>query len=430
MVTIMGTGMDESAVRRLRPDRARHYGIMPRRSVTQWSIRVLLAIVAACIGAISVTNSVAEIIKNRDPERALALAPGNARISAKLASKYLADGTADSQRKAAELARSALQRDPTTVEAVAVLGLQAQAGHKPGVAKRLFAYSQRLSRRDLQTQIWAIEDAVARGDIPEVLHHYDIALRTSKVAPDLLFPILADALAEPLVRGRLISLLHDRTPWGAYFVSYLSGSGRSRVATARFLTELKRANVDVPAGAVSVVVNGLLADKSFDEGWHLYATFHSGANRRQSRDPWFAGDVVTPSAFDWTPVNDGVVSTSIQRDGRRGLFEYVTPPGVGGKVLTQVQVLPAGRYRLSSRTSEGMQSSQASPYWTLTCSDEREVARIIASDVATDGRLAVSEAFEVPPGCPFQTLALIVPASDEMAGRTGRIGAARINPVN
>src|SRR3546814_17422634 len=66
--------------------------------------------------------------------------------------------------------------------------------------ERLLAYSQTLSRRDLRTQLMAIELAVARDDIPSALRHYDIALRTKKNAPDLLFPVLTSALTNPTIR--------------------------------------------------------------------------------------------------------------------------------------------------------------------------------------------------------------------------------------
>ncbi|MDT9096849.1 hypothetical protein RSW32_26335, partial [Escherichia coli] len=69
-----------------------------------------------------------------------------------------------------------------------------------GAARRLFAYGQRLSRRDNSTQLWAIEDAVARNDIPDVLRHYDVALRTSPNLADILYPVLASASADPAIR--------------------------------------------------------------------------------------------------------------------------------------------------------------------------------------------------------------------------------------
>src|SRR3546814_1290750 len=72
--------------------------------------------------------------------------------------------------------------------------------------ERLLAYSQKLSRRDLRTQLMAIELAVAQGDISGALRHYDIALRTKKNAPELLFPVLTSALPDPRSEERTSEL--------------------------------------------------------------------------------------------------------------------------------------------------------------------------------------------------------------------------------
>lgn len=85
------------------------------------------------------------------------------------------------RREADRLARLALRQDPTAVAALATLGLNAQIRGDTNSARRYFAYSDKLSRRSLTTRLWAIEDAVARDDIPAALRNYDVALRTSAI---------------------------------------------------------------------------------------------------------------------------------------------------------------------------------------------------------------------------------------------------------
>lgn len=399
-----------------------------RRSVTRRGGRVLLALVVAVIGYVSVADSLANAVRAYDPQRAYAISPGNAQALSSLAEKRFVDGSAPSRSEAARLAQAALQRDPTVVGAVATLGLQAQVDSDPAAARRLFSFAQRLSRRNLQSQVWAIEDAVSRGDIPGALHHYDIALRTSKRAPDILFPILSNAITEPSVRDSLVKTLAARPVWGPYFVSYVAGNGSDRRATAQLFTHLLRIGVHLPPDAVAGAVNGLLADDAPDVAWRFYATTRPGADRRRSRDPWFATDVAVPTAFDWTPVNDGGLSTSIQRNGARGLVEFAAPSGVGGTVLTQTQVLPSGRYRLIGRATGIVQPARSAPYWTLTCANGRELSRIEVPAMQEAGSV-FGGLFEVPAGCPVQTLALVVRPSDEVAGSTGQIEQMRLVPA-
>src|SRR5690606_1446045 len=112
----------------------------------------------------------------------------------------------DEDSPAVTLAREALRQDPTSVDALAVLGLQAELKNDAAQARKVFGYSRELSRRELRAQIWAIEESVRRGDIAEALHHYDMALRTSVRAQELLFPILAAALEEPSIRSALLQI--------------------------------------------------------------------------------------------------------------------------------------------------------------------------------------------------------------------------------
>ena len=50
---------------------------------------------------------------------------------------------------------------------------------RPGQGEALFHFASSLSRRDVPTQLWLIEDAVRKNDIPGALSHYDAALRSS-----------------------------------------------------------------------------------------------------------------------------------------------------------------------------------------------------------------------------------------------------------
>ncbi|MFV3517295.1 hypothetical protein ACNJD8_22045, partial [Mycobacterium tuberculosis] len=94
-------------------------------------------------------------------------------LSAALSSTEVDKAT---RERSDRIARQALVQDPTAVAAVATLGINAQLRGDTGPARRIFAYANQLSRRDLRTQLWAIEDAVSRNDIPGVLNNYDIAL--------------------------------------------------------------------------------------------------------------------------------------------------------------------------------------------------------------------------------------------------------------
>lgn len=401
----------------------------PRRSATEWGVRGALALAAAVVGYVGTTHSLAQVIVERDPARAHALAPWDGRITAHLAEQRFLDNPAGgAQTPAAQLARRALRQDPTAVSAVATLGLQAQLRGDAAQARQVFGYAQRLSRRDLQTQLWAIEDAVVRGDIPGALRHYDIALRTSRRAPDLLFPVLASAIADPAIRANLVPTLAPQPIWGAGFIGYVAGNSDDPRAVADLLAGLQRADVPVSSEASATAINRLIAADAFDDAWRYYAASRDDVARTRSRDPRFTADLPVPSAFDWVPVNDTGVATSIQRGEKGGIVDFSAPPSVGGTVVRQLQLLPAGTYRLQGSSVGIEQPSGSQPYWVLACRNGRELGRVAVPNSA-EGNGVFTGRFSVPADCAVQTLSLVVRPSSEITGVAGQIERAELVPA-
>jgi hypothetical protein len=407
----------------------RRHGGLAHRSVTEWAIRGVLAAVALAIAYVSVAHTLAYAIRNDSPERAQALSFGDGRIIAVLARKLTGVDAAGTDRvRADRLARAALRQDSTAEIAASTLGIITQAQGNTAGARRLFAYAERLSRRDIQTQIWAIEDAVGRGNVPDALRHYDIALRTSRTAPDLLFPVLGSAIIDPTIRTALTATLAGNPAWGGPFIDYVAGNGTDSQATMDLFLELRRAGVPVSKDANATVISTLVSRGLVDTAWRYYSSVRGVADRRRSRDPNFAANVGTPSPFDWRPLNEGGISASIQRADRGGILDFSVPASVGGPLLQQIQILPPGVYLLDGHSAGIDQSEDTRPYWALTCVDGRELGRVtMPSPTSPNGGFAGR--FTVPAGCPVQTLALVAQPVDAAAGITGQVDRVRLYPA-
>lgn len=401
-----------------------------RRRQTAWFVRAGLALVLAILGYLSVARTLAEALESRDPARAHALVPGDARVTATLAEKSFADHPdGNPLSPSARLARRALRQDPTAVKAVSTLGLQAQMHGDTGRARRIFDYAQMLSRRHLPTQLWLIENAVARGDVAQALRHYDIALRTSSRAPDVLFPVLGSAIALPEVRRDLIALLRQRPLWAGDFVSFVAAGGTDPQAVADVLQGLRGSGVPITAEATAFLINRLLEAHATDDAWRYYAATRGVTNRRMSRDPEFQANLSTPSVFDWTPVNDAGIVTSFQRGSSGGLFDFATSSGTGGVVLQQMQLLPPGTYQLEGRSTGIEQPPASLPYWVLSCRGGGEIGRVaVPNSTQAGGRFA--GAITVPATCSVQVLALVTRSTASVAGVTGHIETVRLRPAN
>lgn len=401
----------------------------PRRSATEWGVRGALAVAAAGLGYFSVTHSVAYMIRGSAPARAHALAPWDGRITALLSEQLSGpEATAADRKRADDLARLALRQDPTAVPAVATLGINAQVRGDTAAARRIFAYSETLSRRDLRTRLWAIEDAVARNDIAGAMRNYDIALRTSRIAPDLLFPVLASAITDAEIRQALVATLTKRPIWSDQFTGFVSGNGPDPRATASLFEALHRRGIALPAASPAALIGRLLAEGRADDAWRFYATLTPGADRRIARDPGFTANLTAPTPFDWVPITDSGVSATIQRGEQGGIFDFAVPPNLGGPLLRQTQLLSPGDYRIEGRSIGIEQAADALPYWTLTCAEGRELGRVtVPNSAVANGRFVGR--FTVPAGCPVQQLLLVARPSESLSGLTGQIDDVRLRPA-
>lgn len=396
-----------------------------RRSTTEWMVRSLLALAAMAFGYVSLASTIAYMNRASASKSAHRLAPWDGRVTAALASRRSGiDGDAVDLPRAGRLARQALRQDPTAIGAVTALGLVNEQSRRAAAAARLFEYSNSLSRRDLPTQLWKIETAVSRGDVAGALHQYDIALRTSRHAPDLLFPVLVSAVADPTIRMALVRTFRGQPAWGPLFVEYAASNGPDPHVTSLLFQDFQRGGIRIAPVAQTVLIDTLASRGAFDDAWLYYRAVRPNSDRRRSRDPRFNAELAMPTVFDWRIVDDSAINASIQRGDDGGLVDFSAPSGVGGKVVQQLQLLPVGRYRLSGRAANLAALGSDSPYWVATCQDGRELGRI---DVPRAGEF--SGLIDVPTGCTAQTLMLVLRPSDASGGTTGQVERLEIAPT-
>lgn len=400
------------------------------RSPREWAGRIALACGLAVLGYQSVAFSIAQVAAKSNPLTADAIISYDGRLTAAHAAALITPSVSQAERTlAGTLSRKALRQDPTAVSAAATLGIVAVAKNDSAAARQLLAYAQMLSRRNVQTQLWSIEDTVGRGDVPGALRWYDIALRTKPELSDVLYPVLAQASRDSTIRAALVRTLAGRPPWSDSYVGFAARQKDDPQSTATLFAGLRARGVAIPAAAQASVVNVLLDGGNVGEAWRYYATIRPGATRTLARDPRFTAMLDTPSLLDWSPINDGNVSTSIQRTRDGGVFEFSAPASIGGAVLQQVQLLPAGAYRLSGHSEGIAQDTRALPYWTLTCRpDGRELGRVMVSN-STQAGGNFAGMLTIPANCPVQTLTLFAQASDAIGGVSGQIDRVMLMPA-
>lgn len=400
------------------------------RSRREWLGRTALALGLLAGGYVSVAHALANVVAQSDPKTAALLAPHDGRILAELAwDEFSAAPDPAPDSRQARLAERALMRNATATQALNVLGVQAQLRSQDARANQVFDYAVTLSRRELPPQMWNIEAAVARGDTDGALHNYDVAMRTSEKARTIFFPILASAVAEPLVRRPLMTILSDQSDWARRFIRYVPSRKLDPQVVATFLDEVEAAGLPVHDADRAAVVRGLMDAGLGERAWAYYRSFRSGVRRDHSRDADFELDAAAPAPFDWRPGNAAGLSVGILPEAGGGLLDFSVPPSTRATIVRQAQLLPPGAYRLNGHSSGVDQPARSHPYWTLACNDGRELGRIDLPNSATESG-TFSGRFDVPANCPVQLLSLVARASDRVSGVSGQIRDAELVPVN
>lgn len=378
-----------------------------------------LPIIAALVGLFLVTWAVgiANVLR-ASPELALRVAPWHAGAAGRFSQQLLVEGTAHYAR-AEKLAQQALARDPTVIAAVVTLGTIAEARGQSAAARQRFEYAIRLSRRDLPTQLWWIERAVADENVPAALYHYDTALRAIPQAPDLLFPIMGSAISEPEIRTTLATMLRADTPWRDRFLEWLVTNGVDNRSASSILANLWTARRPIKPELYGRLEQGLIEQGDFETAWALYRQRHPNAFKAASRDQNFAAFAAgNRSPFDWqTPTEDGVAFIS-PSDGRYALT-FATVPASSSVLVRQFMQLPPSRYRLHVDASVDSGAAEGLPYWSLRCVDDRELGRSRLSP--TDAALLT-----VPTGCAAQWLILRNDANDMVEPASGVVRSVRL----
>lgn len=361
-------------------------------------------------------------LRRASPALAAQFAPGNALVLGRLAQDQLKSRSP----VALETARRALRRDPTSAAAAGALSMMYA---RQGDARRSAAvldYSEMLSRRDLPTQLWAIEMAVQRNDIPGALRHYDVALRVGKAMPTLLFPVLTSAAADPAIRAPLARMLARGTPWKDSFLDYMTARSNDIRPPTHLLSTIYALGGKVGDGPASIVIQRLAEAGDISAAWLLYQRANPGISRAGLRNGGFNLSPALPTVFDWRVEDSGDARAEILRVGRDGELHFEARVGAGSTVASQRLLLPAGRYRLGFSVRAADRGALGASRIEVTCIPSGLRLAEVRLDGAVNGRGSVPLA--VGPACPSQSIVLVAQSATMDSGVDAALDDVSIRP--
>lgn len=334
--------------------------------------------------------------------------PFAAEPRAQAASRKLVDDQGPaSLRHVRTIALRALLREPINVVAARVAGLAAGVSGDAIASRRLLLYAQGLSRRDLSTQAALIEFSVAKGDVTQALHHYDLALRTGDAADQLLMPVLVVAARDPAIAAPLATMLARRPPWRMRFVYNLLVK---RPWPVTFMPLLLAARLDIrdPLERDFLIraSRGLVADNAISAAAGLYRTATGTAIVPGVRNGDFSHEDRLPP-FDWQITDEpGLSGVTGPVDAPiRSALSINVDAGRSGTVARQLLIMPAGRYRLHFKMG-GVDAAHVRSNVSLTCNDAEQPFALVRLSTATSSVQTIDAHIDVPSSCGAQWLAI------------------------
>ncbi len=380
-----------------------------------WLRTAVIVAGSGVLAWLSISVGLSAATRDRDPGLALRLAPWDARAKANLAKVEIQGGTDAGQRaRAVALAQSAVARDATLVTPHNILGLAAALSGRTNQAAAYFSFADRLTKRDMVTQLWLIEYAVARDDIEGALSHFDAALRTAWTAQDVLFPILVEATGDPQLVAPIGRILEKQPQWAPNFLWRATEGGPSAANVAQLLLQLRKAGYPLTTENVRLMLQRAVRDNRLDVASVIFDAFSGARQTELVRNGGFAGDNKYPP-FDWDLTDD--VELRAERapkaDSEDIGVNVFADAGRGGTAARQLLRLSPGSYRLRTAAGDISMAAAERPNWTIACAG-RSNSVLLTMPLANGTGAGAS--FSVPADCGTQWLSLIVKPVDQADG--------------
>ena len=320
------------------------------------------------------------------------------------------------------LVRRALVRDVTLVPAIEVRALDLALSAKTSEARRLFRLSNQLSRRNLPTRLWLIQDSVDRGDVAGALKNFEFALRTTTDAQPILFPVLAKASSDPTLTIPIARTLDRPSDWRLMFFEWALANVAPVHGLANVAAAMRDRKFLAGNSLDQRLIERLVTDRDFAPASLLNRRFGRQANG--VADPHF-DDASAHYPFGWGLVSDGSLTAERAIAGSEAVLKYGAEPAHSGQVAAQLLILRPGRYALATRTAA--QATGGTPYWSVTCG-EAGGSELAELEQPAGAGIQAQTIFTVPKSCEAQWLTLRIRPAADTAQPSGAIAWIQVSP--
>lgn len=378
--------------------------------------------VVGYIAWLSFIHTVANITWQQNPDMALRFVPDHPLALSRKADELFAERQDPATlAKVEAMARQSLRGGALNPVAIRLLGYVADVCGNREKARELMLLSHRVSRRDFGTQLWLIEDAVARGNKKRALYHYDIAMRTTPSSHAILFPTLIGALSDPDVRAGLLPYVRRAPEWLPSFIGTAINTAENPANLADVL--VKSGKLPERQDYVSLS-NSLLAQlvaKNKLAAFRQYYLSLPGSNAATLKTVGLGKLTVNlpyPVA-GWQVADSAAIGGSFSAPDDKGAQTLTAFAGSGerGEMMRKILFLAPGRYNFRAHYRAAESAPDAEIRWDLQClKPTGPLALWFTVDKVKNGRSSSAQELNIPADCPHQYLVL------QLAGGSSQTG--------
>lgn len=387
-------------------------------------VKIIVVLVATTYLAwLSFIHAVANAAWDRNPDTALYYVPDHPLALSRKADELFAQRQDPATlAKVEAMARQSLRGGALNPAAIRLLGYVADARGDTKTARDLMLLSQRVSRRDFGTQLWLIEDAVARNDKAAAIYHYDIAMRTTPGSFPILFPTLTGALDDPEVRVALAPIVRQAPVWLPAYLGSAINSIANPANLADVLVKAGRLPDEENYRNMSNALLAQLAAKNKFPAFQQYYLSLKGGNKAafQSASLTKATVNLAYPAAGWQAFETAGVGGAFSQPDATGRFSLAAFAGSGerGEVMRKLLFLEPGSYRFQAQYAALEAVSDAEIRWDLQCiTPAGNVGKWFVDTPIRRGNFAQMQDFTVGNDCRAQLLIL------QAAGGSNQLGA-------
>jgi hypothetical protein len=323
-------------------------------------------------------------------------------------------------------ARTMLRAAPLDAPAMRQLGLVAAVSGKPEASGKL-ALAERISRRDLPTQIALLDLTANAGDNAAALVHLDRLSTVSPSAGVQLFTPLAAFLADEGGRRQLIA--YRQRNWFVSFVNVMADKAEDPGKVAALLSEARLPRAE-GFPAMQRLVDRLVGQDRYDAARDL-AQGYGGADPAALDDFRLTGRTTDPAfrPLTWWLADGEAAQAGLANDGS---LDVTIAPGKAALILDRATRFPPGSYVLDQQVQQDGEGADLFVNWQLRCKRAGTDADTVAwkQPVPLQSEpMHYRSQLRIPPDCPLQEWSLTALADGVRSDAGFRIASITLRPA-